>query len=233
MSEIEDGMRELFKYAFITNCHLDQNDVTEAEIHAVDTLDSFCLLEGLKELMVALLKSKKAHLKSLNFEKISQKLEIDLKNSQKNEKLLKTRVETYKKRIEELEEKHAEDLKKIEEIHKKERVSQIKPNKRVLSLNLNSFSEKSGQIEKDFNAKNEIFEAPKSTSQIGIDFIKKRLEEKSAEIAKIQEKIREKINSRSPSPMLGKNLEKNEGFYQGTYKKPLAVHMRSVSVQQY
>ena len=146
MSEIEDGMRELFKYAFITNCHLDQNDVTEAEIHAVDTLDSFCLLEGLKELMVALLKSKKAHLKSLNFEKISQKLEIDLKNSQKNEKLLKTRVETYKKIIEELEEKHAEDLKKIEEIHKKERVSQIKPNKRVLSLNLNSFSEKSGQI---------------------------------------------------------------------------------------
>ena len=56
---LERGLQELFKYAFATNCHLDNDQVSVEETETIDTFDSIDLLENFKDLILNLLSFKK------------------------------------------------------------------------------------------------------------------------------------------------------------------------------
>ena len=222
-NQIEKDMRELFKYAFITNCHLDQSEVTSTDIEAVDSIEFSNLLEGLKELIIALLKFKKDSKSNTrensnsHYEKLLNTMDSEVKNHQRMEQLLKNRIESYKDKIQTLEDNLSKAVKQVKDLEeKKDKENLFNPNRRNLSqTDYTNETKKLYRSEKDFSeesVKNQLSRNSQTiskNSENGIVFIKKRLEEKSAEIAKIQEKIREKINSRTPSttsPIPSKNL---------------------------
>ena len=80
-------MQELFKYAFATNCHLDNDQVSVEDTETIDTFDSIDLLENFKDLILNLLSFKKesqAQTKtelysSECFESLVKKYEHDIK----------------------------------------------------------------------------------------------------------------------------------------------------------
>ena len=204
-NEFQRGLRDLFKYAFVTNCQLDFNDVTDLEIEAVETIDPFDVLEGFKELVLALLKFKK-NAKNLNFEEFEekiQKLELEIKNHKKNEQQLRLSVEFYKEKAEKTKENYSETLEKLKNLEKLEKsfrkTEEIhdvhhKPPRLSFSSNFKDLEhENNGFLKKNVSSL-KIKEIDKNSKQNG-RFLKKTLQEKSAEIARIQEKIREKIKS--------------------------------------
>lgn len=71
--EIVKGLQELFKYAFVTNCHLDNDSATLEESETIKTLDPLELLENFKDLILNLLNFKK---KFITYEDTSSNNEI-------------------------------------------------------------------------------------------------------------------------------------------------------------
>ena len=256
-SEIERGIRELFRYAFITNCHLDESEVTKREIDAVESLDSVDILEGFKELIIALLKFKKDSKSErkdnvlIQYELLLQKLETELRDHLRTEQQLKITIESLKQKLSESEKNCIVanlKIKDSEETLKTENVTDynLKSQKKYSSLNTQLQEFKKIQIEKMAEIRNmqkvssKNYETEKRHEQ-PIDFIKKKLEEKSKEIAKIQDKIREKINSRPPmstSPIpsrkaliLNENSNRLNNIQEKRENLIKSHHIRSVSVQ--
>ena len=90
------SLRELFKHSFLANCHLDGFNVTEQELEALHTISIPDVLEGFKELILALLKFKKQQIVSwTSAKKKIEELEKQAKNFEKVENPQK--VETVKK----------------------------------------------------------------------------------------------------------------------------------------
>ena len=108
----EKGMKQLFSYAFMMNCNLDDESVTEEESKTLQELSPHEVLENFKDLVVGLLKFKKdfktsdtAELaqKSEQFETMLQKLEAEVRNHIRIEHQLKLHIENHQHRIDELE----------------------------------------------------------------------------------------------------------------------------------
>lgn len=59
MKPIEVGLQDLFRYAYATNCHLDNYCVTSDELSSIYTFSSLELLENFKDLLLNLLNFKK------------------------------------------------------------------------------------------------------------------------------------------------------------------------------
>ena len=87
--EVTKILHELFKNAFITNCQLDEESVTQDELVTLEELDEQEVLENLKDLLADLLNFKKDHRKSditelttrsQQFEAMIQKLEAEVRN---------------------------------------------------------------------------------------------------------------------------------------------------------
>ena len=62
--EVTKILHELFKNAFIANCLLDEESVTQDELVTLEELDEQEVLENLKDLLADLLNFKKDHRKS-------------------------------------------------------------------------------------------------------------------------------------------------------------------------
>jgi hypothetical protein len=82
-NEIAKGLRDLFKYAFVTNCHLDDDEITHEETLVINSFDSIDLLENFKDLILNLLKFKK-----------------EFKNSEKKQNISNEFIETLVKKHE-------------------------------------------------------------------------------------------------------------------------------------
>ncbi|CAG9317017.1 unnamed protein product [Blepharisma stoltei] len=131
ITKLEQGLHDLFKYAFITNCELDDEAITSEEEKTLEELDPLEVLENLKDVVLSLLKFKKTHKnsesselmsRSEQFEKMLQKLEGDIRNHIKIEHQLKLHIEATQAKIEELEaniEKSNSVIKKLEKKQEK------------------------------------------------------------------------------------------------------------------
>ena len=108
----ELGLKELFTFAYTTNCELESESLTEEERQTLDELDALEVLENFKDLVVDLLNfkkdfrsSEKSELaqRSEQFEAMLQKLESEVRNHIRVEQQLKLHLESAQSRVEELE----------------------------------------------------------------------------------------------------------------------------------
>ena len=128
LGNIEKGIRQLFTYAFITNCSLDEESITSTESKTLEELDQSEVLENLKDLVLSLLKFK-SNFKSSDklelvtrteqFETLLQKHEAEIRNHIRIEHQLKLHIENSQHRIDELEKAHDLDKNYIEELEEK------------------------------------------------------------------------------------------------------------------
>ncbi|OMJ89129.1 hypothetical protein SteCoe_8755 [Stentor coeruleus] len=125
---IEKGLHELFKHAFITNCNLDDENVTPEESATLEELDPAEVLDNFKDLILLLLKFKKEYKssdkselaqRSEQFETLLQKLEAEVRSHIRVEHQLKLHIENNLHRIEELEKTGANDKTLIKELEEK------------------------------------------------------------------------------------------------------------------
>lgn len=200
-SDLEKALRELFRYAFITNCHLDNFQVGVQELNALDTIRSMDVLEGFKELVLVLLKQKRdlkqeKKGKENSNDKSAQKLEGEIKNRIRTEQQLKETIEFYKKKLEESEEKCCKLNKRVKELEgtlptEPSPILEFASKKKFQNLS-NMYSSYDGPSMK----KIEVYKDSQN-SKGNFQVLKQKLEQKSKEIIQIQEKIREKINNSS------------------------------------
>ncbi|OMJ72797.1 hypothetical protein SteCoe_28687 [Stentor coeruleus] len=105
-NEIVKGLQELFKYAFVTNCHLDNDSATLEESETIKTLDPLELLENFKDLILNLLNFKKKFITSedipSNNEIIKTRHESELQYRYLIETDLRSQLENAKIREENL-----------------------------------------------------------------------------------------------------------------------------------
>jgi len=127
--EVEAGFTDLFKYAYVTNCKLEDEELTQEEKETLEDLDSLEVLENFKDLVMDLLAFKrefKASDKSElakrteQFEAMLQKLESEVRNHIRIEQQLKLHLEAAQSRVEELEKK-GDSAKWLKELAAKEK----------------------------------------------------------------------------------------------------------------
>ena len=118
LEDLEKGLKQLFRQAFVMNCSLDEESVTEEEAKDLKELSASEVLENLKGLVIELLKFKKDFKnsdtvelaqKSEKFEAMLQKLEAEVRNHIRIENQLKLHIENHQHRIDELEKVEVED----------------------------------------------------------------------------------------------------------------------------
>ncbi|CAG9311942.1 unnamed protein product [Blepharisma stoltei] len=256
LSDLERGLHDLFEYAFVTNCKLDDAEVTPEERQTLGELDSLEVLENFKDLILELINFKKNHKNSdaaeLNqrceqFEKMLQKLEAEVRNHIRVEHQLKLHIETSQSKVDELEKSNEQanaKIKKLEnkllnlEKNPKQRHNENKPNnEKTLPKDLfirkdtedkitkleeiaekrekfiqklesefattkSLLEEKSKECEK---YKKEIIKLKEKEKEKSgdfrvinnIDYLKKRIEEKSIELGKVQIRVKDKTGEKS------------------------------------
>lgn len=118
LEDLEKGLKQLFSHAFVMNCKLDEEIVTEEESNDLKELSGCEVLENLKGIVVELLKFKKDFKdsetvelvrKSEKFETMLQKLEAEVRNHIRIENQLKLHIENNQYRIDELQKVEVED----------------------------------------------------------------------------------------------------------------------------
>jgi hypothetical protein len=204
LTDTEKGLRELFKHAFLANCHLDNFEVTDEEHQALKSISPANILEGFKELILALLKFKKQTTETFNSYK--QKiftLEQEAKNSSKIEKSLKDHITFLKEKLRESEEK-VQKLGNFEGFSKNfknfrssfEDEANFTLHKRYVSACTGKKFDCEGFVNGLSESFCEIEKPLKIAPDHGILKLKEKLKEKSNEISRIQDQIREKIYAR-------------------------------------
>ena len=207
-NDTEKGLRELFKHAFLANCHLDKFEVTDEEHIALNSISTADVLEGFKELILALLKFKRQLSESLaTAKKKISSLEQEAKNFSKIEKSLKDHIDYLKEKLRESEEKLQNSL--IHEGFSRnsknfknsfEEEANFTLHKRNFSTNTGKKFDCEGFVNGLSESFCEIEKPGKPVADTGIIKLKEKLREKSNEISRIQDKIREKIYTRDYRP---------------------------------
>lgn len=199
----EKTLFEIFKNAFITNCHLDEASVTSEELETLEELSIDEILENLKDLINDLLAFKKdfrstekAELaqRSEQFENMLQKLEAEVRNHISIEHQLKLHIESKQNKIEELEKFKLDSETKFKELEEKirgEGYKGLKGEKEKMNIEcgkLKSLLEEKVKECERLRKEIEKGKGPKKTEKNSdsIEFLKKRLEEKALELNKIQ-----------------------------------------------
>jgi hypothetical protein len=57
--DVEKGLHDLFKFAYLHNCKLEDEHLTQEDYDTLEDLDSIEVLENFKDLVIDLLTSKK------------------------------------------------------------------------------------------------------------------------------------------------------------------------------
>ena len=127
--EVSAGLHDLFKFAYTTNCHLEDETLTEEEKQTLEDLDDLEVLENFKDLVMDLLEFKKEFRqtdqselakRSEQFEAMLQKLESEVRNHIRVEQQLKLHLEAAQARVDELEKK-GDSSKLLSELATKEK----------------------------------------------------------------------------------------------------------------
>lgn len=240
-TEFEENLLEIFKEAFVTNCHIDDSSVTSEELSTLEDLDKQEILENLQELLSKLLKCKQEFKESDRaeladrtgqFESIIQKLEGDIRSHISIEHQLKLHLENTQGKVDEIEksyknaletikmlgckankENHREDSKENLKRDYENKLNKLKEDskrkdQRMLKLAgeltkmKTLYTEQSTEIEK-------LKTKPKHENKTLRDLscLKRKLGEKSAELGKMQQQIRERITESSQK--VSKNRRSN------------------------
>ena len=123
---IESSIRLLFQETFITNCKLDNIQVTAEQAKEVTSVNIFNLIENLKVLINSLLTFKQSSLseekseiiqRNEQFENMLQKLEAEVRSHIRVEHQLKLHIETNQTQTEELENENITKAKELKALH--------------------------------------------------------------------------------------------------------------------
>jgi chromosome segregation ATPase len=224
---IEKALNEIFRFAFISNCHLDEASVTSEELETLDELSPEEIIENFKDLINELLNFKrdfrstdKAELaqRTEQFENMLQKLEAEVRNHIRIEHQLKLHIENTQNKVEELEKYKLEadgKISKLEEMLKsQEKGKPQKPDnskdKSIQKFEIectklkNLLEEKVKECEK-LKKELEKNRKPDKSNTTSIVFLKKQLEDKAVELNKIQKTLREKADKESTRHVDRKN----------------------------
>ena len=121
-SELSNALLELFKYAFITNCHLDNDSITLQESNTIESFNPVELLENFKDLIINLLtfkkqnkekpsvfssetveSLKKTHEKELQYHlRLEKELKFQIENAKIREKTILTNLEKSQQKMKDL-----------------------------------------------------------------------------------------------------------------------------------
>ncbi|OMJ91447.1 hypothetical protein SteCoe_6029 [Stentor coeruleus] len=214
---IEKTINEMFRFAFISNCHLDEASVTSEELETLEELSTDEIIENFKDLINELLNFKrdykssdKAELaqRSEQFETMLQKLEAEVRNHIRVEHQLKLHIENIQNKNEELEKYKLEaDMKisKLEEMVKSSEKGKNLKNDNVKDKTIQKFEiecsklknlleDKAKECEK---LKKEIDKNRKmdKNNTASIELLKKQFEGKNFEMMKMQKPLREKVQN--------------------------------------
>ena len=181
LNNIEKGLLELFKYAFTTNCALDDESITMEESKSLEELDPSETLENFKDLVLTLLKFKK-DFKSLDsaelvqrseqFETLLQKMEAEVRTHIRVQHQLKLHIDNNQQRI--------DDLEKIES------------NDKMVIKELESKCKKNGKIGETEKLKREMEEKVKNLMEV-VDKKEKSLKKVEVENTKLKNLLEEKV----------------------------------------
>ena len=190
LDDVERGLHELFKYAFVTKCHLDEASITPDEMKTLEELDSLEILENFKDIVVDLLQYKKeckssdtGELTQRNeqYENMIQKLEGEVRNHIRIEHQLKLHIETSESKQDELVRDCEIAQEKAKSLEEKCRNLEIE-----LKKTKDEIDAKSKEIER-FKLKNK--ESPNIKAVTSVGALKKRVEQKTQELNKVQQMI--------------------------------------------
>ena len=190
---IEKGLLDLFKYAFTSNCSLDDASVTSDESKTLEELDSSEMLNNFKELVMKLLNFKRDYQtsdkgelvhRSEQFEALLQKLEAEVRVHIRVENQLKLHIESHINRIVELEKLEEDYQNKIKELEDKagfkktQRTSDIDKQKKEFEEKINNLLDTIEKREKN----SQKFETDNNR-------LKLLLEEKNKECEVLKKKV--------------------------------------------
>ena len=231
--DFEKNFYDLFRFAFITNCHLDEASVTGEELETLEELTSEEVLENFKDLVNDLLNFKKDYKgsdkaelaqRSEQFENMLQKLEAEVRNHIRIEHQLKLHIESNQNKIEELERYKQEADEKLHQYEGKGKVdsrkTQAEQNKdkivqkfEVECTKLKSLLEDKVKECEKLKKELEIIKSVKhpEKNSTSIETLKKKMEEKVGDFNKIQHfmKEKEKPSVRTIDRKKKKSLDEN------------------------
>lgn len=114
--DYEKILQELFRYAYMLNCELVEEELSPEELETLNDLDTAEVLENFKDLVTDLLEYKRSSLKTEKsdliqqneqFEGMLQKLEAEVRNHIRIEQQLKLHLESSQAKLEEAEKTQA------------------------------------------------------------------------------------------------------------------------------
>ena len=88
IKDLETGLRDLFRRAYLSNCDLESEQLSEADRATIEDLDTIEILENFKDLVESLLSCKRDFMKTdkseivsrcEQFESMLQKLEAEVR----------------------------------------------------------------------------------------------------------------------------------------------------------
>ena len=212
--DFEKNFYDLFRFAFITNCHLDEASVTGEELETLEELTTEEVFENFKDLINDLLNFKKDYKgsdkaelaqRSEQFENMLQKLEAEVRNHIRIEHQLKLHIESNQHKIEELERykqetdeklhqyegKGKSDSRKVQSEQNKDKIVQkFEVECTKLKLLLEEKVKECEKLKKEL----EIIKSAKypEKNSASIETLKKKMEEKVGDFSKIQHFMKEK-----------------------------------------
>ena len=222
-TEILQGLRTLFSYAFTLNCHLDDSSITSEEKETLKTLDLVEIFENLRDIVLDLLKFKQqfksseiAELayRSDQFESMIQKLEAKVRKHIGLEQQLKLHIENSQVQREELEKINTKLKQEANHVVSENHENEIKNLKEKISDFEKEVKKKEGDLMRVTNENLKLRKIIENKSrQMNIlrkeiktkgdypessDYIKRQIEEQNSEIVKIQQKLKKDIYGKFP-----------------------------------
>ena len=130
MKSIESGLQDLFRYAYATNCHLDNYAVTANELNSIQTFSTLELLENFKDLLLNLLTFKKNNFEQQSKESrllsLSTQHQLELQYHIKLQSELKHLLSNSISREEQLLVAHEKALKRVKDLETQQVNSELK-----------------------------------------------------------------------------------------------------------
>ena len=118
IKDLETGLRDLFRKAYLTNCEIESEELTESDHNTLDDLDSLEILENFKDLVESLLGTKR-DFKRTDKSELASRCEQFETMLQKLESEVRTHIRVGDMQIEQQLKLHADALQaKLDEIEK-------------------------------------------------------------------------------------------------------------------
>lgn len=244
--DLEKKIKELLKEVFIQKCHVDGASMTKDEEESIFLLDGADAIENLRDIFDELIRFKKecvdgdkAELmqKSEQFEGMLQKLEAEVRSHISVEHQLKLHIENNQLHSEELEGLNQKYLAQVKELSEKlkghgragferkesketmEKIGKLEGLIAKKDLLIRSLEAEVAKFKKQGEKENKAARHGEAIQEI-----KQKFEEKSADLLKIEQIIREKA---TPKPMKERNRSTKKSINDSEISKVRATDIRN------